>query len=248
VKNALVLHAGYSGGTELVPTLEGLAAFLPQKRAAPACINPAMGRPRDLPYHPASATSPRGRRGSMASGPLAGSASWISQSSQAARLHASPTSARKWSRLNRPAPWRLTGSSCPASQGVPVAEPQEAVRGAGPDRPRLPGRDPRTCAAAMSRNITRSMAKRLGVDYETLTRFRPDLVRGQHRLRPTGPWARTAPYDIVAQAASGLLHQGYLRTARRSAGPPPAASPPGTPSPGVCAALFHRERTGGARW
>lgn len=149
-------------------------------------------------------------------------------------------------------PWRLTGQFMPGESKayqslnrgkqsvvldltVPACQDaiHEIVRG---------------CDVAVI-NSRPDVAKRLGVDYETLTRFRPDLVYvDSTAFGRQGPWAHRPGYDIVAQAASGLLmHRGYLENGF------PALSGPAAPADfttgyaiawGVCAALFHRERTG----
>ncbi len=107
----------------------------------------------------------------------------------------------------------------------------------------------RTCDVVVI-NYRPDVARRLGIDYETLSNDRPDLVYvDSTAFGRLGPWAHRPGYDIVAQAASGLLmHRGYLDERGT-----PALS--GTAAPadfatgyaiawGTCAALFHRERTG----
>jgi len=55
-------------------------------------------------------------------------------------------------------------------------------------------------------NYRPDVAKRLGIDYETLRAVKPDLIYvdstafGRH-----GPWANKPGYDIVAQAVAGVL-------------------------------------------
>ena len=55
-------------------------------------------------------------------------------------------------------------------------------------------------------NYRPDIAKRLGIDYETLREVKPDLIYldstafGRH-----GPWTNKPGYDIVAQAVAGVL-------------------------------------------
>ncbi len=97
-------------------------------------------------------------------------------------------------------------------------------------------------------NYRPDVARRLGIDYETLAALRPDLIYmdntafGRH-----GAMADRPGYDIVVQAMSGLT---------AAVGKVDAAGVPLTPQAfadtttaysicaGVCAALFHRAMTG----
>ncbi|MET7640937.1 CoA transferase [Streptomyces sp. NPDC005438] len=96
-------------------------------------------------------------------------------------------------------------------------------------------------------NYRPGVARRLGVDYETLRARKPDLVYvSVSGYGETGPYAQRAGQDILLQAMSGALF---------SAGRPGEAP---TPAPfflvdafaaysafeGALAALFHRQRTG----
>ncbi len=99
-------------------------------------------------------------------------------------------------------------------------------------------------------NYRPDVAARLGIDYETLRALREDLVYVDNTaFGREGPWAERPGYDIIAQAVSGLMMTDGKYNAET-----------GTPDPisialadygtgiaiawGVCAALFHRERTG----
>ena len=99
-------------------------------------------------------------------------------------------------------------------------------------------------------NYRTGVARRLGIDYETLTAFRPDLIYASITgFGDTGPGAERAGSDIVLQTYTGFL----AAEAKMDAYGAPA---PGGASPvidratgigaamGICAALFHRERTG----
>ena len=94
------------------------------------------------------------------------------------------------------------------------------------------------------------VAERIAMDYDTLVRFRPDLIY----LEVTGygnrgPSAHRAGSDVVVQAYSGLL-AGDMKVDKNGAPEPITASAPSdyvaalSGAMGVCAALFHRQRTG----
>ncbi|MCY3569200.1 MAG: CoA transferase [Chloroflexi bacterium] len=99
-------------------------------------------------------------------------------------------------------------------------------------------------------NVRPGVAERIAMDYDTLTRFRPDLIY----LEVTGygnrgPSAHRAGSDVVVQAYSGLL-AGDMKVGKNGAPEPITASAPSDyvaalgGAMGVCAALFHRQRTG----
>ena len=99
-------------------------------------------------------------------------------------------------------------------------------------------------------NMRLGAAGRLRVDYETLRRFRPDLIYAEATGFGThGPGATRAGSDIVAQAYTGLM---AAEVKVDELGGPELVQCTGIvdfPSGmvlamGVCAALFHRERTG----
>ena len=107
----------------------------------------------------------------------------------------------------------------------------------------------RTCDVAVI-NARPDVAARLGVDYETLKKERPDLIYvDSTAFGRKGPWAHRPGYDIVAQAASGLLmhrlwvdEDGYPALSGAAA---PADFTTGYAiALGVCAALVHRMQTG----
>ena len=99
-------------------------------------------------------------------------------------------------------------------------------------------------------NYRPDVAQRLRIDYETLKQYRPDLVYvDSTAFGREGPWAHRPGYDIVVQAASGLMAGGGAITDNGqptlSGGVPTADMATGYAIAwGVCAALFHRERTG----
>ena len=100
-------------------------------------------------------------------------------------------------------------------------------------------------------NYRPDVAGRLGIDYETLKALRPDLIYVDNTaFGRRGPWASRPGYDIVAQAVSGLMAgEGKYN---RETGAPEVISSTALADYGtglviawaVCAALFHRERTG----
>ncbi len=98
-------------------------------------------------------------------------------------------------------------------------------------------------------NFRFGVPERLGIDFASLTRLRPDLVYAQITgFGESGPGATWAGSDLVAQAHSGLLlTDGKLS----SAGVPQRIEIPIADytagvalAMAVCAALLHRERTG----
>lgn len=99
-------------------------------------------------------------------------------------------------------------------------------------------------------NSRPGVPERLGVNYETLQALNPSLIYLENTAYgPSGPSAHRAGADIIAQAYSGLMagdekfdeHGGPdLITATTPADFAAAF----TSAIAVCAALFHRERTG----
>ena len=100
-------------------------------------------------------------------------------------------------------------------------------------------------------NYRPDVAGRLGIDYERLRALRPDLIYLDNTaFGRQGPWASKPGYDVVAQAVSGLM-AGEGKYNRETGAPEPITSTPladyGTGlviAWSVCAALYHRERTG----
>ena len=91
---------------------------------------------------------------------------------------------------------------------------------------------------------------RLRVDYDTLSRLRPDLIYMENSGYGTrGPSSSRSGSDIVAQAFSGLM-AGDAKVDEFGAPQLITATAPGdytaglAGAMGVCAALFHRQRTG----
>ena len=99
-------------------------------------------------------------------------------------------------------------------------------------------------------NYRLGVAKRLGIDYETLRAYRPDLIYVESTGFGTrGPQAERPASDIVAQAYSGLM-AGEGKVAE---GGEPIGLKSGAwadyftgvaTAMGVTTALYHRERTG----
>jgi len=99
-------------------------------------------------------------------------------------------------------------------------------------------------------NYRPDVAARLKIDYESLSALNPALVYVDNTaFGRKGPWAHRPGYDIVAQAASGLMAaEGKLT---ESGQPDSIASTSLADYAtglamawGVCGALFNRERTG----
>jgi formyl-CoA transferase len=98
-------------------------------------------------------------------------------------------------------------------------------------------------------NFRLGVPERLGIDYASLKRLRPDLIYAQiSGFGESGPGAAWAGSDLVAQAHSGLMvTDGKLDA---SGTPQVMGIPVSDYAAGlavamaVCAALLHRERTG----
>jgi crotonobetainyl-CoA:carnitine CoA-transferase CaiB-like acyl-CoA transferase len=98
-------------------------------------------------------------------------------------------------------------------------------------------------------NYRPDIAVRLRVDYESLSAIRPDLIYVDiTAFGRKGDLAEQPGYDLVVQAAAGLLAAtGFVndRGVPTVAPPPIADTTTGySITVGVCAALFHRARTG----
>ncbi len=99
-------------------------------------------------------------------------------------------------------------------------------------------------------NYRPDVAERLRIDYGTLRALKPDLIYVDNTaFGRRGPWSQRPGYDIVAQAVSGLMAlDGKLDAA--GVAPSPVSAPVADYATGiviawgVCAALYHRERTG----
>ncbi len=96
-------------------------------------------------------------------------------------------------------------------------------------------------------NYRPGVAKRLGVDYETLSRINPKLVYvSMSGYGESGPYVNRPGQDLILQAMSGAM----LSAGRTGEAPTPAgqylvdAVTAYTAFEGALAALFHRERTG----
>ena len=99
-------------------------------------------------------------------------------------------------------------------------------------------------------NVRPGVAERIGMDFDTLRQFRSDLIYFDVTgYGDRGPSAQRAGSDVVVQAYSGLL-AGDLKVGPDGAPEQITASAPSDyiaalgGAMGVCAALFHRERTG----
>jgi crotonobetainyl-CoA:carnitine CoA-transferase CaiB-like acyl-CoA transferase len=96
-------------------------------------------------------------------------------------------------------------------------------------------------------NIRGPALKRLGLDYETLSKINPSLVYGRASgYGPYGPDADLGSMDILGQARGGIMSM----TGEPDRGPKPAGVAVGdhvgamSMAFGLMVALFHRDRTG----
>ena len=99
-------------------------------------------------------------------------------------------------------------------------------------------------------NVRPGVSERIGMDYETLRQLRPDLIYFDVTgFGDRGPSSHRAGSDAMVQAYSGLV-AGDLKVGPNGAPEQITATAPSDyiaalgGAMGVCAALFHRERTG----
>ncbi len=99
-------------------------------------------------------------------------------------------------------------------------------------------------------NYRPDVAKRLGLDYETLAAIRPDLIYVDvTAFGRKGPWAHRPGYDIVIQAVSGMI-VGDGKVTEDGCPEYVTASPLADYGTGLSiawatsTALYHREKTG----
>jgi crotonobetainyl-CoA:carnitine CoA-transferase CaiB-like acyl-CoA transferase len=99
-------------------------------------------------------------------------------------------------------------------------------------------------------NYRPDVPARLRIDYDTLSKIKPNLIYVDNTaFGRKGPWSHRPGYDVVVQAVSGLMAgEGKVDA---DGAPEAIRSTPiadyGTGLAiawGVCAALYHRERTG----
>ncbi len=99
-------------------------------------------------------------------------------------------------------------------------------------------------------NARPGVPARLGLDYETIREQQPNIIYLDNTAYgPEGPSAHRAGADIIAQAYSGLMAADEKVDANGDPVLITATTPADfgaafTSAIGVCAALFHRERTG----
>ena len=99
-------------------------------------------------------------------------------------------------------------------------------------------------------NYRPDVPAKLGIDYERLRAIKPNLIYLDNTAwGRKGPWAHRPGYDIIAQAVSGLM--GAEGKLTESGGPGVITSTAIADYTtgvaiawGICAALYHRERTG----
>ncbi len=99
-------------------------------------------------------------------------------------------------------------------------------------------------------NVRPGVSERIGMDYETLRQLRPDLIYFDVTgFGDRGPSAHRAGSDAMVQAYSGLV-AGDLKVGPDGAPEQITATAPSDyiaalgGAMGVCAALYHREKTG----
>jgi len=97
-------------------------------------------------------------------------------------------------------------------------------------------------------NYRPDVAKRLKIDYETLSAIKPDLIYMDNTaFGREGDWSERPGYDIVVQAASGLISAVGKVDERGTPQVGPAHADTTTAyaiAGGVSAALYHRAKTG----
>jgi crotonobetainyl-CoA:carnitine CoA-transferase CaiB-like acyl-CoA transferase len=99
-------------------------------------------------------------------------------------------------------------------------------------------------------NYRPDVPAKLGIDYDTLKALKPDLIYLDNTAwGRKGPWSHRPGYDIIAQAVSGLMAaEGKLEPSGAPGTITSTAIADYTTGTaiawGICAALFHRERTG----
>ena len=96
-------------------------------------------------------------------------------------------------------------------------------------------------------NFAAGVIERLGFGWDVVSKLNPTLVMGSlSAFGRTGPLADRPGYDPVAQAYGGVLHMlGHEDRPPVQNGTSPGDVLTGVHGlAGICAALFHRERTG----
>jgi crotonobetainyl-CoA:carnitine CoA-transferase CaiB-like acyl-CoA transferase len=148
-------------------------------------------------------------------------------------------------------PWRLTAQFLPLEsktyQGLNRGKRSLAIDLAHPD-----ARDViyklLEDADVMVINYRPDVPAKLGIDYDSVRKIKPDIIYADNTaFGREGPWANRPGYDIVVQAASGLMAGlGKLddRGNPRVGGAYADYSTGYSLALGVCAALFHRAQTG----
>lgn len=100
-------------------------------------------------------------------------------------------------------------------------------------------------------NFRVGVTERLGIDYPSLSRINPKLIYCSITgYGSTGPDRRLKAFDLMVQAATGLMSiTGEPEGAASKAGSPMSDSVAGTfAMSGVLGALYQRERTGRGQW
>jgi formyl-CoA transferase len=98
-------------------------------------------------------------------------------------------------------------------------------------------------------NFRPDVAAKLGIDYETLSAKNPRLIYCDNTaFGRRGPYAHRPGYDLIAQAVTGLM---TVEGRQEESGAPLLNGHPAADIStglaiawGICAALYHRERTG----
>ena len=96
-------------------------------------------------------------------------------------------------------------------------------------------------------NYSPGVAARLGIDYDSIKKYKPDIIYGSiSGFGQTGPYKDKAAYDVVAQAMGGnMAISGFKDGPPTKLGASIADASAGIHMAyALTAALFHRERTG----
>jgi formyl-CoA transferase len=148
-------------------------------------------------------------------------------------------------------PWRLIQELVP-KESRPYASLNRGKRSISLDMNRAESRDVihrmATDADVVVINYRPGVAEKLGIDYDTLSAINPRVVYCENTaFGRKGPLARRGGYDIVVQGLTGLMAGESKMEGAVPTYIYPAIADYATGiqmSNAICAALFHRERTG----
>jgi crotonobetainyl-CoA:carnitine CoA-transferase CaiB-like acyl-CoA transferase len=105
-----------------------------------------------------------------------------------------------------------------------------------------------TSADVLIENFSRGAMDRLGLGYESMSRLNPGLIYCElSGFGRTGPYADRGGFDLIAQAASGLMSitgEGPERPPTKCGAPLTDITAGILAAMGILAALFNRQKTG----